>query len=126
MMNDECEMVNDESRASSNSSFIIPHSSLPVHAVEVYRAAENLLGLAAAELREVVDALFLGEFRAVVEPAGHGRAVQKARADGDVARLLALCPRRHEDRGLLHAVEPQQLPAQQRAARARLAALAQV
>src|SRR5918998_534006 len=93
--------------------------------VEVDGAAEDSLGRAAAVVFEVVDALVLVQLPALLELRRHGRAVQKARADGDVARLLDGLARRHEDGRLLDAVKPQQLPAQQRRADARLAAAAQ-
>src|SRR3954468_24533335 len=103
-----------------NSSFIIPHTSLPFHAVEVDRAAEDFLGCAASELVEVVDALLLRQSRAVVEARRHGRAVQEAPADRDVARRLRLFARRHEDGRLLYAVEVERLPVEHGRAHARL------
>src|SRR5215217_4772706 len=110
-----------------------PYSSLTthhflslLHAVEIDRPPEDFLGRAAAVVVEVVDALVLGQPPALLELRRHGRAVQQARADGDVARLLRRLPRRHEDGRLLDAVEFQQLPAKERPAHARLAAAAQV
>src|SRR5919112_198093 len=126
MTNDECGMMSDESQAVFNSSFVIPRSSLPFRPVEVDRAAEDPLGLAPPVLVEVVDALLLREHRAVVETGGHGRAVQEARAYGDVARMLGLPARRHEDRRLPQAVEIEQGPVEDGRAHSRLAARAQV
>src|ERR1044071_8560209 len=112
---------------SVRSSFIRRASAASLlHAVEIDRAAEYLLGRAAAIVFEVVDALVLGQPPALLELRGHGRAVQKARAEGDVARLFDGLARRHEDGRLLDAVEFQQLPAQHRPPPARLAALAPV